>query len=553
MQFHRYLSLVAVLLLAPLAVAEDFAPAIDPSRLDELDVQARRAWVATRLQWLDDANRAVLAPEAVEKQRKRFEQALDDFVQDRAGWREVVKQFEEELALGQRAAIEHLTRRFRIEAYQTFRSDRPQYEERRRHLAELLAASRDSASPDGERHKVVAWLLAATEAGEADASLPPLPRFDGHIDSQSAPLAIVESERPGPMPDGTVAPAVASRDSAVSIADSALPRTSTDRFATIAAVEVVRPRVLLTSAVVDVPTGVRQSEPRPHHVATVPSLGLPVEPLRFVESPQTTMLASTSRIPWRRPPSIAGVTRPDVKTRESAAPSFASTPSSVAGASGDPLAFARTSVDQLSMASSRGLGGSPGMAGNPGGVWPGRPASTSASFSRPESDGMSASTPESPKESAPSEANIDDRDESAQLAEFDPLTTPNKLAEINMEELAAQIAGTNMAMRKLAAKIYEDQAWDAESLGPILDQLAPLVARKDSLKLIRECIPESQRGGLGELETGSDLISDLGSKIAQARNDLAEGRFQGTPAQRRAQLVQLDRLSQRLASLVFND
>ncbi|NLE36675.1 MAG: hypothetical protein GX621_01465, partial [Pirellulaceae bacterium] len=208
MQFYRYFPFFAALLLASIAVVASPVSAMDQARLDQLDVQARKAWVATRLQWLDDANRAVLAPEAVEKQHARFEQALDDFVQDRAGWREVVEQFEQELALSQRAAVEHLTRRYRIEAYQTFRGDRPQYEERRQRLAELVAASRNSASPDGERHKVVAWLLAATESttGGDDHRLPPLPHFDGGA-ADAAPPAIAESQQPKPMPtaDGQAA------------------------------------------------------------------------------------------------------------------------------------------------------------------------------------------------------------------------------------------------------------------------------------------------------------------------------------------------------------
>ncbi|NLE36755.1 MAG: hypothetical protein GX621_01875 [Pirellulaceae bacterium] len=339
----------------------------------------------------------------------------------------------------------------------------------------------------------------------------------------------------------------------MSVAGLASSSASTDRFATILAVEVVRPRVLLTSAMVDAPAGVRQSAPRPHHVAMLPSLGLPVEPVRFVESPQTAMLASTSRVPWRRPPSIAGVTRPNAKPRESAAPSYAPTPSNIASASGDPLAFARTNIDQLTMASTRGAPITSGVTHGSGDTWPGRTTSTPASYSRSLSDGMDRASPARPEEYSPSAATADDHAAPSRPADFDPLTMPNRLAEINMEELAAQIAGTNMAMRKLAASIYEDRAWDVEALTPILDQLAPLMARKDGLKLIRDCIPESQRGRLGELESGSDLISDLGSKIAQARSDLAEGRFQGTPSQRRSQLEQLDRLSRRLASLVFND
>jgi hypothetical protein len=126
-------------------------------------------------------------------------------------------------------------------------------------------------------------------------------------------------------------------------------------------------------------------------------------------------------------------------------------------------------------------------------------------------------------------------------------------SSLNVEELSARIRGNNVALRKLAAQLYEDRNWDVQSLTAILDQLAPLVARKDDLKLMRELVPPQQRDRVGNLESGSDLISDLGSKIARARSQVQQDESRGSVAERKHLLEQLEQLSRRLAGLVFTD
>jgi hypothetical protein len=125
--------------------------------------------------------------------------------------------------------------------------------------------------------------------------------------------------------------------------------------------------------------------------------------------------------------------------------------------------------------------------------------------------------------------------------------------KINLDELAARIKGNNMALHRLAARLDENDTWNAKSLTSILDELTPLVARKDDLKLIRQCISPQLQARLGKLESGSELISDLGSKIARVRTQVEEGQFQGTNAERKAELKQLKQLSRKLASLVFSN
>jgi len=578
------------------AAAAEPAPTSPYAVLATMDTQARASWVQEMLGRLDEANRVVLAPSAVAGQHARFARLLGGFVENRDDWQARVTSFEAELALSQRAAVEHLARRYRMEVYQAFRTDRATYDQRRQLLERLLADWRNCSSPGTQRHKVIRWLIAATgpSVDSALGPVPPLPDFEHdaaiapakRVTAQSEPprLPTREPEPPRLSPRGIEPPRVDQVAPPLSAARAAPPPTSPDvdltqssvspraevplpgphpaaflakRTAVLPGLDVVRPAVFQTPADVELPLEVRRSAPRPHHVAMRPSF----EPLGFAAVLQPTTVAS-SEAAWRRPSSVAVVSRPLSTTRPQIASRWTS---SMPGRSGDPLAFARTRVERLTMVSTAGRSMPASHPSSLESLQTGHGVMESTALA---GDGLGdrGLSPHSQTagRSSPVSSNVDslvslDRDASARgdfsggggLGQQPSGSPPSAMP--NMEELAARIRGNNMAMRKLAAELYEDRNWDARSLGAVLDQLAPLMARKDDLKLIRDLIPPRQRDRVGDLESGSDLISDLGSKIAQARSKVEQSQSQGNPDQRKAELDQLDQLSRKLANLVFNN
>lgn len=559
------------------------APARRYAQLEQMDTQARVAWVETMLKRLDKANGVVLAPAAIAKQHSRFESMLVAFVENRAHWQEQVVRFEAELALGQRAAIEHLTRQYRIESYHTFRGDYRGYERRRVHLERLLAGWRESGARSDEQHKVVNWLLAASR-GSTDPGgdrLPPLPHVEGHRQARPTERSIARSNPSPSEPQRSELPALKPSASAVlpevepalppALSDATVPLSGprpsgvlTGRAVAATGSEVLRPPVLYTPPAVELPLAVHRSTPRPHHVAMLPSF----KSFRFTAPPEPAAIASSLRIPWRQPPSMAGVTRRISRPQPQIA--GVATPVSPHQAA-DPLAFARTKVDRLTMASSRGRLIPANNAAILQAMQTGKTTSMPTAFT-PTGDGSSRSshshqTTRPTARLARSGSASFGRDAAApadstrralpsqspgQSRRLSPTKNPTEV-KINLDELASRIKGNNRAMRRLAARLVQNDDWDAKSLGSVLDELAPLVARKDDLKLIRECISPKLQDRLGKLESGSDLISDLGSKIARARSQVEKGKFQGTPAERKAELKQLGRLSRRLTALVFNN
>ncbi|MBN1590600.1 MAG: hypothetical protein JW888_13885 [Pirellulales bacterium] len=547
MQRYWLFLLIAMVLSLPggRAAAREPASVSGYGSLEKMDIAARTAWVTTMLGRLDAANRVVLDPAAVAKQHARFEQMLDAFVKGLPTGQTQVQRFEEELALSQRAAIEHLTRRYRIDSYDVFRNNRSQYEQRLVLLERLIGRKRISGVALAQQHKIIDWLVVATEPStdrRADR-LPPLPIFADDQRARPIERSIARTGSPAMKPSARTtlpkveltsasAPRLAARPPlGLHPADflASRARASTGE-------NVVQPPVLHTSPKVELPLGVHRSTPRPHHVAMRPSL----EPVGFAASNKLAMAASSSSSFWRRAPSVAGVTRPISKP----GPLIENRSAPTSHRSSDPLAFARTKIDRLAMASPRR---SPTEAQS-------RSAATSVPSSPPRPSEVSStgsldgSSLVSVALGNPSGMNLMSR-----MRLSDDSDEPDELPLPNADELVARIRGNNMALRKLAAELYEDRNWDANSLARILDELTPLVSRVDDLRLIRELIPPQQRDQIGNLELGSDLISDLGTKIARARSQVEESRSHGGLDEHRAELKLLDQLSQKLARLVFNE
>ena len=553
------LTLATFSLCAMQVGASDLSSFGSDTSLAEMDIAARRDWVGDMLARLDEANRVVLADEAVKKQHARFEKTLAPFVEDRDGWLSQVAMFKKELVLSQRAAIEHLTRRYRLDAYRIFRTDRDAFETRRATLEGLLKGWRNAKSPVDEQYKVVRWLSDATHRTNDSnlAQLPPLPIFEGSPASSLTPRRLAQSEpaRLTRMPTAgsslvpdVLIPEASPSPQSVSTADhddlsdpqpaQFLSSHNRSRFDW----DEVRPAVFEERAKVELTPGARQAKPRPLHAFMVPSL----EKDSFLASLKPANAARTSRSSWRQPSSIASVTRPMSQMARPRLATREMTP--MTSRTRDPLAFARTKVDRLTMVSTtrRGL-----SSDNMGTLSSGTPNPATFGFAQQRSASVEPNKPATENNHQNPLSTDDEKIEIANSSSPDRITRSQVVP--NLDELASRIRGNNVAMQKLAAQLYEERDWDVRSLTTFYDQLAPLVARKEDLKLIRGLIPPQQRQQVGDLESGSDLISDLGSKIAKARSAAAKtGRSSSTTTDEK-ELEQLDYLSKKLANLVFGN
>jgi hypothetical protein len=119
--------------------------------------------------------------------------------------------------------------------------------------------------------------------------------------------------------------------------------------------------------------------------------------------------------------------------------------------------------------------------------------------------------------------------------------------EIKVDELAARIAGCNLAIRALETDLTEKGPWTAARLKPLVDRLKILAIRRNDLDLFREAVPEETRASVARLESPKTAVSRLGARIAEARGLASGAEFSGTGTERQAELQRLDELSRGLA------
>jgi hypothetical protein len=126
---------------------------------------------------------------------------------------------------------------------------------------------------------------------------------------------------------------------------------------------------------------------------------------------------------------------------------------------------------------------------------------------------------------------------------------PAEPVEVNVEELAARIAGSNLAFREMEAALDEKGPWHAARLGPLVGRAEILVLRRGDLQLLRNLVPEPDRDTLVRLESPKATIAELGARIAEARTRAGGAEFTGTEEERRAELKGLGSLAKRLAKM----
>jgi hypothetical protein len=119
---------------------------------------------------------------------------------------------------------------------------------------------------------------------------------------------------------------------------------------------------------------------------------------------------------------------------------------------------------------------------------------------------------------------------------------------VDVDALAARIAGVNLTLRTLESELEENRQWNPDQLDNALSRLDILVLRQKDLTLFRDLLPPKERGKAGTLDSPRQAITALAARIAEARIHLG-GPEAGGDAPQQAAIKRLDALSDRLAAL----
>ncbi|MBN2294455.1 MAG: histone H1-like repetitive region-containing protein, partial [Pirellulales bacterium] len=136
------------------------------------------------------------------------------------------------------------------------------------------------------------------------------------------------------------------------------------------------------------------------------------------------------------------------------------------------------------------------------------------------------------------------------LGPIDDIKGEGEDAEVNLIELAARIAGTNMALRGIEAQLKESHRWDVRQLTPMVNSLKQICDRRNDLTLFRKLLDENDRGLVGELDSPHDAISKCSERIAEVRAQIESHTSLIRSKHRQEELGKLDALSRELAKLV---
>jgi hypothetical protein len=127
---------------------------------------------------------------------------------------------------------------------------------------------------------------------------------------------------------------------------------------------------------------------------------------------------------------------------------------------------------------------------------------------------------------------------------------PPGSVKVNVEELDARIAGSNLAFREMETQLNEKgTVWSAEKLKPLLERLEVLVLRYNDLGLFRNAVPKAERSGVTDLESPKVAISQFIDCVVQARNRANDPKVISDEAERKAELASLDAISRGLGKL----
>lgn len=127
--------------------------------------------------------------------------------------------------------------------------------------------------------------------------------------------------------------------------------------------------------------------------------------------------------------------------------------------------------------------------------------------------------------------------------------SPDNTVEVNVGELDARIAGSNLALREFEAGLDEKGEWNAARLEPLVERLRILTVRRNDLGLVRDLVPKENRDAIAPLESPKSAISQLSVRVVEARENAGGPKFSGDDAKRRAEMSRLEKISRRMAEL----
>ena len=524
----------------PASLPEAISPSVylELRHVAAMDRQQQRQWLQVMELRLDRATRMVLSAEQADAEKSRFYKLLR---QDRVA-QEVVLELMRTLDQREKEAINRLAREYRTEVYRTFRQQRD-VEQRWQRWEEVFAAWKKAGGPFATRDRLLGWLRGAIDArGGSLAALPKAPSFAvarGETKPEPKPALVANSKpvrepKPEPQPPTRATPKPPLKPKVPKIEPllAEWRETSSD-----SAPWWRRPMPLGLPPAPSIgrPQTHRQS-PQPRPVGQPPSPPIRWPHTSFPLLAQTEPAANASPLPSMIQPGALPIERPGMSRETNPLELLAEHP--IPRESVPVRVTVRRIVPDDALVE-------PSRSELPAPIPPltDRPL---PARSRDEPSWSGPPLPEPPQPASPSPTQLPEPLPAAS-------STDSGSAEVavNLDELAAGIAGTNLQLRALEAELDLKEPWDAARLEPLLRKLRVCVVRHEDLALFLELVAPKQRRQVGRLEPPRPAITQMARCLFEARDRAAGDAFVGTPQQRAAELNRLDVISRQLAELTM--
>lgn len=535
--------ILANLLLLAAPADKPAAPSLDVDEIIEqvssLEPAKQQEWLRRLKFRLDRATSLTLSPDAAAKKKAEFEAKLRQKMISRDTLRELIRLADTR----EKTAIDVLTRRYRVQIYETFWSKQEEYTERQAVLERALETWNASGKTPAQQEQMLVWLDGALKSALPDAK-DPLPadlKLDGVASVDDGSKKKDSDEKPATEKPTTEKPATEK---------PATEKPTTEKPAT-------------EKPATEKPATEKPKEAKPADTSLRPnrapeSLGGPHLPPAIDDAPAPRIAAANPRPSADTP----RVELPGPQPSES--PAVAPARELLAAVRlepslGSPVLLENTSLEELA-----GAKATVAYRPNARGV-PQPPLQLVAVELAADASGSALP----PVVSPPRHAVLNGRayvgplpDEPGRgigrelLLPLDSLTAvqvpPEPLlppVQVNVVNLKSRIAGCNLSLRELEIELDAERDWDAMSLAPLLERLRDLRQQQNDLAAIRELMPAAEQDRVGRFESLKLAISQLGRRIFEARTRAGDDKSARTPAVRQAELDRLDALSRELARL----
>ena len=126
----------------------------------------------------------------------------------------------------------------------------------------------------------------------------------------------------------------------------------------------------------------------------------------------------------------------------------------------------------------------------------------------------------------------------------------NVAESIDMYEMMARVDGYNLSLAALADELSSDGLWSVNRIEPLLMQLVDLSESRDLLLTYANASPGETTNVVLRLESPGSVVTTLGQRILEVRIAIEGDSYDGSEADRQAELAQIDAYSRSLESLV---